>query len=32
MDSEAKRWKNKEEIQSDYPVLKWNRVNSTEAF
>ena len=30
--SEAKRWKNKEKIQGDYPVLKWNRVNSTEAF
>ena len=29
---EAKRWDNKEEIKSDYPVLKWNRVNSTEAF
>ena len=30
--SEVKRWDNKEEIKSDYPVLKWNRVNSTEAF
>ena len=30
--SEAKRWNNKEKIQGDYPVLKWNRVNSTEAF
>ena len=30
--SEAKRWKNKEKIQGDYPVLKWNRVNSTETF
>lgn len=30
--SEAKRWKNKQEIQGDYPVLKWNRVKNTEAF
>lgn len=30
--AEAKRWSNKEEITGDYPVLKWNRVKSTEAF
>jgi hypothetical protein len=30
--SEVKRWDNKEEIKGDYPVLKWNRVNNTEAF
>lgn len=30
--SEAKRWRNTEELTADYPVLKWNRVKSTEAF
>ena len=30
--SEAKRWKNKQEIQGNYPVLKWSREKNTEAF